>query len=288
MIYSMTAFARGLSQGDWGNLSVEIKTVNHRYLEIAMRLPENFRHLEMTLRALLQQQLTRGKIDFTIKFQASSTLATTVDVNQVMAKQLLVAALELQADFDLPASIAVTDILRIPGVVRLGEADTHSLNDTVLALTKKTILEVVVTREREGNKLQGMIVERLQAIKDQVSALHPLIPQLLDEQKQKLMQRIEALSLDMNHDRVAQELVLLAQRIDVTEEMDRLIVHLNEVEAVLTKGGHVGRRLDFLMQELNREANTLGAKSIAVQSSHASIDMKVLIEQMREQVQNIE
>lgn len=288
MIRSMTAFTRKSAQGTWGSASIEIRSVNHRFLEMSMRLPDSWRNLEMKLREAIRGKLKRGKVDFTVKFEPGSALASDIKVNMPLARQLILAAQNLQDEIAAPANFSANDILKWPMVVQVAESDVSDVQENILSLANEALDSLVAMREREGEQLKTVMLEKLKQLDEDVQAHVPLIPQIIDDQKQKINEKISELDIKVNEERIEQELVLLAQRIDVTEELDRLNVHIKEIEKILNKGGSVGRRLDFLMQELNREANTFGSKSIAVKSSHASIDLKVLIEQMREQVQNIE
>jgi uncharacterized protein (TIGR00255 family) len=288
MIKSMTAFARKQTQGDWGTAIIEIKTVNHRYLDINLRTPEAVRDLEMPLREAIRKQLQRGKVDFTLRYSQSSSTDLQLTLNEALLVQLINAADKVESYLPASTQYGAMDLLRWPGVIQANEGDLTVIQKHLLSLAGETLIELNNAREREGCALTELIQQRLTALDAQVELVKPRIGEVMAQQRQKLQERISELEVSVDPERLEQELVLLAQRIDVSEELDRLITHTKEVQHVLNKGGTVGRRLDFLMQELNREANTLGSKSIDSAMTQASIEMKVLIEQMREQVQNIE
>lgn len=292
MIRSMTAYARSVEQGDWGVLTVEIRSVNHRYLDLAMRLPEQFREFEPKLRELCQSKLSRGKVEVQIRFEAgvdNSDLVSSVNVNQAFAQQYTHAVLEIDKLLGKRSSgINPTQIAQQPQVLNIQKPDIAHLKNQLFLAIDSGLSSLLVARENEGDKLTSVILEKLAQVKLCIEQVKPVVPQMIEQQKEKILNRIEGLGANIDPERLEQELVLYAQKIDVEEEIDRLFAHIKTVENIFEKGGAVGRRLDFLMQELNREANTLGSKSVAVKSSQCSIDLKVLIEQMREQVQNIE
>jgi uncharacterized protein (TIGR00255 family) len=287
MLYSMTAFAQLQRQCCGLSLSWEIRSVNHRYLEPSFRLPEQHRNQENALRQTLKNTVARGKVDATLRIEddASQTPALEIDpqalatlnnaISQVMAGEADVAA---------PDALAV---LRWPGIINEPKIDSDNLAATISKLFAETLEELVQTRAREGEKLGEAVTSRLDAIDAILVQVEKDLPEQLALQHDKLKQKVEALG-DVDPARLEQELVILAQKSDSSEEVDRLTTHVNEVRRVVSKGGVCGRRLDFLMQELNREANTLSSKSIAASISQAAVELKVLIEQMREQIQNIE
>lgn len=288
MIKSMTAFARKQAHGDWGRASVEFKTVNHRYLDINLRLPEMLRELEMPIRDLLRKNVRRGKVDCSVRFTAGNAVATDVSVNEGLLQQVLQAANQVAEKMPRAADLDALEVLRWPGVMQIAEADLTNAQQQIIEITKAALTELNDVRQREGEALAACIMERLDDIKQQVVLVAPRVPEVVAEQRKKLHEKITELSLSVDETRIEQEVVLLAQRLDITEELDRLTTHLTEVRRVLNKGGTIGRRLDFLMQELNREANTLASKSIDTQMTQAAVEVKVLIEQMREQIQNLE
>jgi len=287
-INSMTAFARESDESGLGSLALEIRSVNHRYLECLFKLPEALRGLEPNLRQLVQTALSRGKLDVQLRWQMPTGAETELAINDQHLQQL-VAALE-QVQQQIPAAQAPTslEILQWPGIVAPVAEDQSSLTERVLTLFERALVNLSESRAREGGKLQTFILERLQLVKVEVQAARERMPELLLQQRQRLESRLADLDADVEPGRVEQELVILTQKADVEEELDRLQAHVEEVERVLNKGGPCGRRLDFLMQELNREANTLSSKSIAGSTTRNAVELKVLIEQMREQIQNLE
>lgn len=287
MIQSMTAFARCEQASPQGTLSWELRSVNHRYLEPHLRLPDNFRELEAAVRDALRQSLSRGKVECTLRFVESGN-ARRLQVDSQRAQELISAAQEIATLLGNAAPLDPLAVLAWPGVLCADASDPKALNNAALALFNQALEELKTGRSREGAELARLIHERLDNMAGEVSQLRPLVPQMLEQQRQKVLDRCAELSVQIDSQRLEQELVLLAQKSDVAEELDRLETHISEVRRVLAKGGAAGRRLDFLMQELNREANTLGSKAFDPRSTQAAVNLKVLIEQMREQVQNIE
>ncbi|MCK2150479.1 YicC/YloC family endoribonuclease [Marinobacter alexandrii] len=288
MIRSMTAFARKDVQGDWGTLTCEVRTVNHRYLEPSFRLPEAFRELENPFREELRRQLKRGKVDVSMRLQSADKTSQSFEINDDMAKAVNEAANHVNRILDNPAHISALDILRWPGVLSVPEQDYGPARDAGKALFEDTVRELVSAREREGERLRPLFDDRLATMNRLVTEVRALMPDLLVAQEENLRSRFEKAGIELEPERVAQEMVMLAQKSDVAEELDRLDAHISEVTDTLKGDDAIGRRLDFLMQELNREANTLSSKSIDARVTRSAVDLKVLIEQMREQVQNIE
>lgn len=288
MVYSMTAFARSEQSTEQGSLAWELRSVNHRYLEASLRLPEAFRDLEGPLRERLRKQIGRGKLECTLRFNPSSETRQTLSLNQPLIDQLLTAASQLSARLDNPAPINPLELLAWPGVLAGGETDQSDLVKQADRLFDEALEQLKQSRAREGAELRALIEERLTNMVERVATLREMMPSLLQAHRQKLIDRFHEARLELDSTRVEQELVILAQKIDVAEELDRLTTHITETRNVLNSKGAIGRRLDFLMQEFNREANTLGSKAIDVRSTQAAVDLKVYIEQMREQVQNIE
>lgn len=284
---SMTAFARHSIECHWGTAAWEIRSVNHRYLETGFRMPETVRDLEATLRELTRKHLQRGKVDCTLLLNIAKQ-SGEVAINQPLAEQYITASEQLARLMADPAKISPLDILRWPGVLSEPEIDREELKNTLLRLFEETLDQLVEGRRREGGKLGELVEQRLDGIAVQLATVRSRLPELLAAQRQKLIDRLREVSTDLDQNRLEQELVLIAQRADVDEELDRLDTHLGEIRRVLQRQEPIGRRLDFLMQELNREANTLSSKSIATDTTNAAIELKVLIEQMREQIQNIE
>jgi uncharacterized protein (TIGR00255 family) len=287
MIHSMTAFARAEQAGANGTLSWELRSVNHRYLEPHLRLPESFRDLEGAVREALRNGLSRGKVECTLRF-SDDNAGKALQVDLERAAQLVAAAESVAGLIKQPAALNPLKVLGWPGVLVADAADPQALNQNALSLFSQALNELKQSREREGAELAKLLNERLDSILEQVAALRELVPQMLAGQRQKILDRCAEMQAELDPQRLEQELVILAQKSDVAEELDRLSTHVSEVRRVLKTGGQAGRRLDFLMQELNREANTLGSKAFDTRSTQAAVNLKVLIEQMREQVQNIE
>jgi uncharacterized protein (TIGR00255 family) len=287
MIHSMTAFARAEQAGANGTLSWELRSVNHRYLEPHLRLPESFRDLEGAVREALRNGLSRGKVECTLRF-SDDNAGKALQVDLERAAQLVAAAESVAGLIKQPAALNPLEVLGWPGVLVADAADPQALNQSALSLFTEALNELKNGREREGSELAKLLNERLDSILEQVAALRELVPQMLAGQRQKILDRCAEMQAELDPQRLEQELVILAQKSDVAEELDRLSTHVSEVRRVLKTGGQAGRRLDFLMQELNREANTLGSKAFDTRSTQAAVNLKVLIEQMREQVQNIE
>lgn len=287
MVHSMTAFARNEQATAHGTLSWELRSVNHRYLEPHLRLPDAFRDLEGAVREALRQGLSRGKVECTLRF-AEESAGKQLQVDSERARQLIAAAEQVAALIQHPAPLNPLEVLAWPGVLVADSADPQALNAAALKLFDQALGELKAGRAREGAELAKLLNERLDRILDEVAALRELVPQMLAGQRQKIETRFAEMQAELDPQRLEQELVLLAQKSDVAEELDRLSTHVSEVRRVLKAGGAAGRRLDFLMQELNREANTLGSKAFDPRSTQAAVNLKVLIEQMREQVQNIE
>ncbi len=288
MTYSMTAFARRECQADWGNAAWEIRSVNHRYLEINFRLPELFTSLEPALREQLKTRLQRGKIDISLRYQPTAAAHNQITLNTALARQLIQARTEIAALTTQAPILNPTDILRWPGVLQMRELDTANIRQELLQLFAQAIDELFAMRQQEGAALAALLEIRLQLMEQEINRINPLLPQINLAQREKIINRLTDANLTFDSTRLEQELIFYAQKMDVAEEIDRLITHIQAVRQALSQNSINGRRLDFLMQELNREANTLGAKSIAVETSQAAIELKILIEQMREQVQNIE
>ncbi|WIM81586.1 YicC/YloC family endoribonuclease [Gallibacterium anatis] len=286
MIYSMTAFARHEIQAEWGCAVWEIRSVNQRYLETFFRLPEQFRALENTLRETLRQRLSRGKIECSLRIELNQA-KSGLNLNQTFARQVMEALHWIKTELN-DGQINPIDILRYPGVVEDAGVDVDELSQELLAGFNALLDDFIAMRAREGEKLAQAISSRLQAIATEVTFVRNKMPEVLQWQRERLLQRFEEVQLQLEPSRLEQEMILLAQRIDVAEELDRLEMHIKETNNIINKGGVVGRRLDFMMQELNRESNTLASKSINTEITNAAVTLKVLIEQMREQVQNIE
>ncbi len=288
MIRSMTAFARQEVTEPWGLLTLELRSVNHRYLDVSMRLPEELRVLETRIRETIQQGLSRGKVDVNMRYQAEQTSVTEIMLNEELIKQLASATSQVETYFSQSRPVSPLEVMRWPGVMQTPQVAAEVLHETAMSMLDKAIQELVRAREREGEKLKAIIEQRCDGIEKIVADVKVLVPEIKQQWHDKLLARLEELKSDIDEGRLEQELAFMAAKVDVDEEIDRLTTHVNEVRRVLQHKKPVGRRLDFLMQELNREANTLGSKSSDARTGSASVELKVLIEQMREQVQNIE
>ncbi|MCC6136064.1 MAG: YicC family protein [Candidatus Contendobacter sp.] len=287
MLRSMTAFARHEQTSAWGAITWELRSVNHRYLEASIRLPEMLRSLETPARERIAAVLSRGKVEGTLKLQTASA-APAITLNEPMVERLLAVAGELEHRMGPGTGLALIDVLRWPGVIHEPEPDLVAIQQAILDSLDAALAELVATREREGERTAELLRQRCAAIRVQVKLVRGRRPEVLARWRDKLLSRLTDIAVDADPGRLEQELALIAQRLDVDEELDRLDTHLDEIEAVLKRKEPVGRRLDFLMQELNREANTLSSKSADSDTTRAAVELKVLIEQMREQIQNIE
>jgi uncharacterized protein (TIGR00255 family) len=288
MIRSMTAFSRQEASSEVGDLVLELRTVNHRYLDISLRLPEELRNLEPLLREQIATRLGRGKLECNLRYSSPELNQTELPVDDERVKQIAHACRHIDSFLYSPAPISSLDVLRMPGVVQSKSVDLEQLKVVVTELLAQALDDLVAVREREGQKLAQIIRERCESMDAIVAEVKQRLPGILQQWREKLIDRLNEAKLELDQDRLEQEMVYLAQKTDVAEEIDRLSMHIAEVKRVLDADKPVGRRLDFLMQELNREANTLGSKSIQADTTRASVDLKVLIEQMREQIQNIE
>jgi len=288
MIASMTGFAAAAHESALGSITVDLKTVNHRYLEFQARMPEELRVLEPAMREAVAAKLSRGKVDCRISFtplpQASRGIAPDAKAMEALAA----AAAEVLARFPDARPLSVAEVLHWPGVLADGSAAGDALREEAMAVVQQAIKELNASRVREGEKLADVLRQRLNAMSALVKEAGPLVPGAVKAFQEKLAAKIAEAAATPSDERVQQEIVLYAARIDVDEEIARLETHIAEFHRVLDKGGVIGKRLDFLCQELNREANTLGSKSVANEMTRVSVELKVLIEQMREQVQNIE
>ncbi len=288
MIHSMTAFARESTATDQGDLTVELRSVNHRYLDCTFKLPDALRPLEQRLRELAGKAMARGKLDCLIRLQVHPSHVGELQVNSEQLDKLLAAAALVTARLPGVRQPSALDILQFPGICGADDHSEDDLQASAEALFRKTIENLVANRRREGEKLATLVLDRLQQVEAAVTATRQVLPVLMQQQRDRIIARIGELDIEVDQSRLEQELVHLAQKADVDEELDRLEAHIGEVRHILEKGGPCGRRLDFLMQELNREANTLSSKSTATSTTQSAVELKVLIEQMREQIQNIE
>ncbi|MGH8754115.1 MAG: YicC/YloC family endoribonuclease [Burkholderiales bacterium] len=288
MIYSMTGFAVATKELEQGALNLELRSVNHRYLDIQLRLPEELRLLEPALREIIVKGVGRGKVDCRLSFNPSSNAPQALQLNTNLMKQLADLNLEVTAALPSAGSLSAADVLRWPGMLGGDFISAESLRDTCITLLQSALHELNLTRSREGEKLKALLLERIEKMEQMVTGVTPRLPEIMATYREKLGGRLQEALINLEGERIRQEFALFAAKIDVDEELTRLSTHLVETKRTLDRGGAVGKRLDFLMQELNREANTLGSKSVDAGVSRVAIELKVLIEQMREQIQNIE
>jgi uncharacterized protein (TIGR00255 family) len=289
MIKSMTAFARTSQQEKWGNITWEVRAVNHRFLDCNFRLSENFRKLEPKLRELIGKHINRGRIECFLKYQPGEEAALDLSVNTSLVKKLATAINEVRENFDDKLStINPMQILSWHNVLQIAEADSSIVNEKILSMFEATIIKLVSVKTKEGTALTKILKQKLKDLTSEVNNIKKMLPNVIEKERARILSRLKDIKGELDQTRLEQEMVYFAQRIDVEEEIDRLQTHIKEVTKALKQGGTVGKRLDFLMQELNREANTLASKSADKATTHAAIQLKVTIEQMREQVQNIE
>jgi uncharacterized protein (TIGR00255 family) len=288
MARSMTAFARVETTAAWGRASWELRSVNHRYLEVGLRLPEDLRVLEGEVRARIAQHCNRGKVDAVLRFEAAGPATGQLRVNLELARQVVTAAQAVAALAADSAPLDPLDVLRWPRVLETPEVDLDALSTALLALLDEALAQLVESRAREGAKLAEVVAGRCAALAELATGLRARVPEIVAAIRARHVARIAELVGGADPARVEQECALLLQRLDVAEELDRLEAHLGELTRVMRQAQPIGRRLDFLLQELNREANTLGSKSAHIDTSGAAVELKVLIEQIREQIQNIE
>ncbi|PKD39192.1 YicC family protein [Methylomonas sp. Kb3] len=287
MIRSMTAFADGEISADNLTILCELRSVNHRYSDVSVKLPERLRFVEADARRLISDKLKRGKIECALSYKKQAS-DNSFNINREIVEKLLSATAGIEALMNNPQPFSALEVLAFPGVQQETETDKEALRDKIVRLLDSTLDKMLETRAREGAQLAQLLEDRCQKINVLVDAAHKRMPDVLHNLRSKLTSRVLEMVAEPNFDRLEQELVLLAQKLDVAEELDRLETHVAEVLRTLKQPEPTGRRLDFLMQEMNREANTLGSKSADREMTQISIDLKVLIEQMREQIQNIE
>jgi uncharacterized protein (TIGR00255 family) len=289
MVYSMTAFGRSQKKGNWGVATWEVRSVNHRYLEVSIRLPEALREIEQNIREIVNQYVERGKVECTLRFQPGAGLGTNFSLNENLLSQLIRSSQAAVSRLPDPlVRINVVDLLAWPNVLIEGHLDLTDVKGELLALFKEAMSELKEGRGREGKVLAKMISDRLKSLQREVKKVGTILPSVIDRQREKIIQRLAEVRTTLDPERLEQEMVYYVQRVDMSEEIDRILSHIAEVERSLQDLKPTGRRLDFMMQELNREANTLASKSMDQEITYAAVEMKVLIEQMREQVQNIE
>jgi uncharacterized protein (TIGR00255 family) len=288
MIQSMTAFSRIQGQGKWGSAVCEIRSVNHRYLEMSVRLPDTLHELEVLMRERVRHHIKRGKIECNVRYVPGDVTGSEIIINTHLAEQLCRATDTITQMLKTAAPVNPMDILHWPGILQIAEVDLEIIQDEILKLLETGLLELIEARVREGAELKQLFLQRLEAMKLELAKVREHLPALIKSQRERLITRFTDAKVELDAGRLEQEMVIFAQKTDVSEELERIDTHISEVRRILKAGGTVGRRLDFLMQELNREANTLGSKSVDVDTTRASVELKVLIEQIREQVQNVE
>ena len=292
MIRSMTGFARRERQGPWGTLVCELRTVNHRYLEVALRLPDELKPLDNDVRQAIGAALRRGKVDANLYLKSAAGTQRSIQLDTQLLDELLARVAEVRARSEASAnpaaSLSPLDLLRWPGVIRDAEIDTKPVLSAGLEVLREALAELNDTRAREGQRIRELLLSRSASMGAQVKIVKTRLPEVSQRLRDRIVERISQLGVTPDSERLEQELVLYAHKMDVDEELDRLTGHLLEVGSALDSSEPAGRRLDFLMQELNREANTLSSKSQDAETTRAAVDMKVMIEQMREQVQNVE
>ncbi|MBI3937278.1 MAG: YicC family protein [Betaproteobacteria bacterium] len=288
MIYSMTGFASAAREIACGALNLELRTVNHRYLDIQLRLPEELRTFEPGMREALAARIGRGKVECRVGFARLPAAASAAELNVELLRQLVALDARVRAALPDSPGLGVADILRWPGMLGAETLPLEELRGACHELLLTALAELTAARAREGEKLKAMLLERVAKMEQLIAGVAPRMPRILAAFQEKLAARLKEALAEGEDERVRQEVVLFANKIDVDEELTRLTTHLAELRRILADGGAVGKRLDFLMQELNREANTLGSKSVDIELTQVSMDLKLLIEQMREQIQNIE
>jgi len=288
MVASMTGYARESSEAAWGAATWEVRSVNHRFLDVSIRLPEDLRALESAARERVSARLSRGKVDCSLRLDSRPGAAQGLAINDSLLAELLRAMRSVESQLGPASEPSALELLRWPGVLETDTLDADALREPLLGALDSALATLAGMREREGGVLAAGLDERCSGALALLGRLRERVPEIVAEQIAKLRQRIEDLDIDADPGRLEQELALMANRMDVAEEMDRLEAHLEETRRTLSKTEPVGRRLDFLLQEMNREANTIGSKSSHIDSTNAAIELKVMIEQMREQVQNIE
>ena len=284
----MTAYGRVENSEGQNSISCEIRSVNHRYSEISIRMPEELRPLEQKIRDHISGKIKRGKIECNIRIEKHNAYNEALSINQDLLKNIIEAAKRINSDLSTSAPLDSLDLLRWPGVLEKSTLDVKEIDKLLFPLVNEAIDIVIDTRQREGEKIKKMLTDRCTKIKEIINNVKKQIPDILKNYRKKLTQRVQEISVEIDNDRLEQELLFLSQKADIEEEIDRLGAHVDEVVRVIDRKEPVGRRLDFLMQEMNRESNTLGSKSNHIYTSNASVELKVVIEQMREQIQNIE
>ncbi len=288
MIHSMTAFARRTLQNEQGLMTLELKSVNHRFAEISLRLPEELRGIDNKIREIIGKTVKRGKVDCSLRYRSPEQVETNMELDHALLGKLLDTSKILAEKLPSSAPINVLELMKWPGVLTPPEQDSSRLGQQALTMLDEALKELADTRAREGEQIKKLVLDRCVQIRIQVTLVQDRMPVVITNLRNRLREKLEEYKIEVDEGRLEQEMVYLVNKSDVAEEMDRLLTHITEVERVLDQGGPVGRRLDFLMQELNREANTLGSKSVDSETTKSAVELKVLIEQIREQIQNIQ
>lgn len=288
MIHSMTGYATASRELAWGAVSVELRSVNHRYLDLSFRMPDELRPVEQSMREMISAAITRGKIECRVSYALRPGAQGSSELDATLLAQLLRLNAQVQAALPEARPLGVPDILRWPGMLGAETMPVDEFRATATGLLGTALGEFSAARAREGAKLAAVILERAAGMRERIAVVKPRLPAIIAAFQDKLNARLKEAMLSADDERVRQEITLFINKIDVDEELSRLATHLDELERIVGKGGASGKRLDFLMQELNREANTLGSKSADVEVTRVAMDLKLLIEQMREQIQNIE
>ncbi len=288
MINSMTGYATAARELAWGSVSVELRSVNHRYLDVSFRMPDELRPAETALREAIAATVTRGKVECRIAYALRSGAQNSAELDDTLLAQLLDLNAKVRGALPDARTLGVADILRWPGMLGTEELPVDELRVTANELMPEVLREFTAARGREGEKLAAVILERAADMRTRIAVVQPRMPGIIAAFQDKLNARLQEALVSADDERVRQEIALFVNKIDVDEELSRLATHLDELQRILQKGGAAGKRLDFLMQELNREANTLGSKSVDIEVTRVAMDLKLLIEQMREQIQNIE
>ena len=285
---SMTGFARADHSADWGNVVCELKSVNHRFLDLSFRMPDSLRAVEHKLRGQVRGQITRGKVECSISVKFNNGSADQMQLDTSVAETYLKAAQEVSQMLGQDEPLNPLEILRMPGVMGSQEVDEQALRELTEKVLEDSLQALGASRKREGDVLGKEVLSRTAKIRELTKGLVEIVPLIRRNYEDKIRQRLVDAELEVNQERLEQELIFIAQKMDIEEEIDRLIAHLDQIDELVLGDQPIGRKLDFLMQELNREANTLGSKSQGLQQTNTSVEMKVLIEQIREQIQNIE
>ncbi|MBX3618011.1 YicC/YloC family endoribonuclease [Nitrosomonas sp.] len=288
MIFSMTGYATVREETSYGSFNLEIRSVNNRFLDIQLRLPDDFRRLETAMRELLTAQLGRGKIECRMVFSHAHAVEIDQQFDHGLLERLMRLEQTIRTRYPSAASLTVAEILRWPGILENDTTPNEEWDEVGMRLLQTALKDLKAARMREGDKLKSVLFDRISQMRQLLQAASPRIPALIAAFEEKLRIRLEEILGGNEDERIHQEITLFASKIDVDEELSRLQAHLDEVERILNQGGAVGKRLDFMMQELHREANTIGSKSVDLEISRIAMELKVLVEQMREQVQNIE